>query len=74
MKLKCEHCRWWEAVGISESWGQCHLNPPTIDAAGQGTWPLTRCTSWCGKFETRDDRAARLLGTKYMAGETGEAA
>lgn len=70
MKLKCENCRWWD-MGASQSFGQCRFNAPTMDEAGFGVWPQTGSVAWCGKFEARDDRAARLLGTKYLAGSDG---
>jgi hypothetical protein len=77
MKHKCEHCRWWSGnmhADIYPIYGDCRISAPNADVEGAALWPSTGADDWCGKFEARDDRAARLLGTKYMAGADGEAA
>lgn len=77
MKLKCENCRWWSGNAINDIlpiYGECRLSGPKPDGEGAAIWPSTGSDDWCGQWRTKDDRAARLLGTKYLAGSDGEAA
>lgn len=75
----CLFCRWfreWEdAIKAGYDFGECRVNPPVADREMNGKWPTVRAEDWCGKFqEHRDDhedRATRLLGTKYMQQENG---
>lgn len=74
----CGNCKWWDQsyakVDPSIGWqGQCRAHFPAIDPeTGGAVWPVTYGADGCGCFKHRDDRAARLLQTKYMT--RGEAA
>ncbi len=74
-KQICTYCKWWSpntTTDLVALYGQCRVGAPIADSEGAGLWPTTGADDWCGKFQDHDDRAARLLGTKYMT--DGEAA
>lgn len=73
----CKQCKWWNSVGEISGIhvGECRQGAPGLDHAnGRAWWPQTIWGDMCGSFEYHDDRAARLLGTKYMNRSKGEAA
>jgi hypothetical protein len=63
----CENCKWWDFV-LGDI-GKCRIKSPSVAENGDAIWPVTGRQSWCGDFSPKDDRASRLLGTKFMKGE-----
>ena len=63
----CLYCKWWLESG-DEGFGQCRRHAPSGEE-----FPQTMSNDWCGDFTERsadpEDRASRLLGTKYMKGD-----
>ena len=45
----CTSCRYW--AQSEEGRGLCRYDPPVIRDDGQGAWPLTLSTDWCGFHE-----------------------
>lgn len=75
----CANCKWWtiNTKNVADerrhgAFGYCRFNPPVMGDHDCDRWPCTVGDEWCGRFEYRDHRAARLLRTKYMT--KGEAA
>lgn len=81
-KRICQYCKWWRQnfesgeLPAENYAGECRVDSPVVilapRRAAEAAWPETFGHDWCGKFEFRDDRAARLLGTRY--GKEPEAA
>jgi hypothetical protein len=76
MSDKCENCRWWNWIRAANEHGrqgECRLHGPKAGPdVRKAIWPITYDGDSCGDFKHRDDRATRLLQTKYMT--RGEAA
>lgn len=79
-KQICQYCAAWKENGFAEDGkfmgtggGECRLHGPTLNSP-HGKWPETQGGDWCLEFQERpidpDDRASRLLNTKYMHSET----
>lgn len=55
MRLRCEHCRWWDnsaSLARNENTGLCRINPPKVHKmTGAAVWPFSEDIDWCGKFD-----------------------
>jgi len=63
----CSRCRFWSA--LMESFGECRISPPRMNAERNGEWPRTGRDDWCGAFSAKrvdvnDKIAARARRTR----------
>lgn len=57
MKEQCESCKFWKLTyGMDVDKGLCRTISPSRDSNGDGVWPLTLPTDWCGSYEEVYDR------------------
>jgi len=49
---QCESCRFWDDYGNGET-GECRRRAPRRGQHGDGCWPLTRPSDWCGQWEAK---------------------
>ncbi len=47
----CERCLWW--ARYSSLSGHCKRMPPVREETGEGFWPMTGRSDWCGEFSEK---------------------
>lgn len=73
MTVWCEDCKFWDnstqrSGDQPDTTGLCRRLPPRASKYdGQGFWPFTSDTDWCGKFKDRPPPPAPRDCTKNPA-------